>query len=164
MRVACLCCLHLRCALGFVEDSAHGRTGPTMITCPNPASHSGRQHVTLCPLVAQLRITLNASSLSDRIIVTGRVFQARIRFSKATTAQEVVDLTRGGTTRGEADADEDGRGASDPQHTYECHVGGVVRTRTHVRGWPSRPGQSIQGAHRSLPRGRVMPARKGWGS
>ena len=37
VRVVCLSCLHLRCALEFVEDSAHGRNGSTMITCPNPA-------------------------------------------------------------------------------------------------------------------------------
>ena len=25
VRVVCSCCLHLRCALGFAEDSVHGR-------------------------------------------------------------------------------------------------------------------------------------------
>ena len=52
VRVVCSCCLHLRCALGFVGDSAHGRTGSKTITCANPAKHSGRKHITLGPLVA----------------------------------------------------------------------------------------------------------------
>ena len=90
MRVVCLCCLHLPCALGFVEDSAHGRTGSPTITSPNPASHSGRQHITLGPLVAQIRITLNALSPAHRVIMTGRVLQAQRLFPGATMAQEVV--------------------------------------------------------------------------
>ena len=126
VRVVCSCCLHLRCALGFMEDSAHGRTGPTTITCPNPASHSGRQHITLGPLVVQIRITLNATSLADTVIMTGRVLQAQRLFLEATTAQEVVDLTRVTTMRGETDADEDGRGAYAPQQNIRmpCRVCG----------------------------------------
>ena len=115
VRVVCSCCLHLRCALGFVEDSAHSRNGSTTITCPNPASHLARQHITLGPLVAQIRNNLNASSLADGVVLTGRVLQTRRFLPEATTAQEVVDLTRVATTIREADADEDGRGASAPQ-------------------------------------------------
>ena len=36
VRVVCSCCLHLCCALGLVEDSAHGVTGSMTITCPKP--------------------------------------------------------------------------------------------------------------------------------
>ena len=53
VRVACSCCLHLRCVLESVEDSAHGITESTTVTCPNPASHSGRQHITLGLLVTR---------------------------------------------------------------------------------------------------------------
>ena len=66
VRVVCSCCLHRRCTLGFLEDSAHAKNGSTTITCLNPASHSARQRITLGPLVAQIRNTLNASSLADR--------------------------------------------------------------------------------------------------
>ena len=86
VRVVCSCCLHLRCGLGFLESLAHGRTGSTTAICPNPASHSGRQHITLGPLVAQVRITLDASSLADRVVMTGRVLQVQRLFQKATTA------------------------------------------------------------------------------
>ena len=110
VRVVCSCCLHLHCALGFMEDSAHGRNGSTTITYPNPASHSA-QYSSFVQLVAQIRNTLNSSSLADRVILTKRALQAQILFSEATTAQEVVDLTRVATTIKEAEEDEDGRGA-----------------------------------------------------
>ena len=110
VRVVCSCCVHLHCALGFVEDSAHGRNGSPTITCPNPASHSA-QHISLGPLIAQIRNTLKASNLADRVILTERVLQAQRLFPEATTAQEVVDLTRVATTIKEAEEDEDGRGA-----------------------------------------------------
>lgn len=101
------CCLRFRCALGFVEDPDHCRTGSTTITCPNPATHSGRQHITVGPLAALIGITLNASSPEDRGIVTARALQAQTLFPEGTTAQDVVDVTRVATTRGDG---ERGRG------------------------------------------------------
>ena len=35
-------CLNLRCGLGLVNDSGHGRTGSTTIISPNLASHTER--------------------------------------------------------------------------------------------------------------------------
>lgn len=68
------------------------------------ASHSGRQHIILGPLVAQILITLNASSLADRVNMTKRVLQTQIRFPKATTVQGVVHLAHVATAQGEGDA------------------------------------------------------------
>ena len=145
VRVVCSCSLHLRCTLGFVEDSAHSRTGSTTITCPNPASHSARQHITLGPLVALIRITLNTSSLADRVILTGRVLIAQRLFPEAIMAQGVVGLTRVTTTTKKADADEDGRGASSPQQNMLMPCGNEARTWRGVTGSASRDGPSIQG-------------------
>ena len=41
VRVVCSCYLHLRCALGFVENSDHGITGSTRITCSPPPHTRG---------------------------------------------------------------------------------------------------------------------------
>ena len=144
VRVVCLCCLRLRCALEFGEDSAHGRTGSTTITCPNPASRSGRQHITLGPLEAQIRITLNASSLADIVILTGRVLEAQRLFPEATTAQDVVDLTRLATTIKETEADKDWRGASAPQQNMllpcgVCDENMERRDRFAFSGWAVHP-------------------------
>ena len=93
VRVVYSCCLYLRCALGFVGDSAHGSNGS------------------------------NASSLADRIILTGRVVQAQRLFPEVTAAQEVLDLTRVTTTIREADADKDERSASAPQQNRRMPCG-----------------------------------------
>ena len=69
-----------------------------------------------------MRTTLNASSLAHRVLMTGRVLQAQRLFPEATTAQKIVDLTRVTTSRGEADADEDGRGASVPQQNVRMPI------------------------------------------
>ena len=118
--------------------------GTTTITCPNPASHSARQHISLGPLVAQVRNTLNVSSLADRAILTERVLQAQRLFPEATTVQEVVDLTRVATTIREAEADEDGRGEPSPQQNkrMSCGVCGEVMERRDVldfSGWTIHP-------------------------
>lgn len=65
--------MHLHCALGFVKVSPHIRDRSTTITCSNLAAHSEHQHITLGPLVAQIRITLNVSSLADSATLMERV-------------------------------------------------------------------------------------------
>ena len=75
---------------------------------PKTPPHSrGANTSALDPLVAQIRIAFNASSPADRVILAGRVLQTQILLPEATTAQEVADLTRAATTRGEADVNDD---------------------------------------------------------
>ena len=75
--------------------------------------------------------------------MTGRVLQAQRPFLEATVAQEVVDLTRVATTRGETNADENSRGASSPPQKYDHHVGYAVNM-TCMTGSPSPAGPSAQ--------------------
>ena len=130
--------------------------GTTTITCPNPASHSARQHISLGPLVAQVRNTLNVSSLADRAILTERVLQAQRLFPEATTARGVVDLTRVATTIREAEADEDGSGEPSPQHNRQmpCGVCGDTMER---RDWFGFSGLAVH------PRCALSTAENGFG-
>ena len=94
--------------------------------------------------MAQIRNILNASSLANRTILTERALQAQRLFPKATTAQEVVDLTGVATTIRETEADEDGRGAPSPQQNRRmlCGVcGGTMerRDRFGFSGWVVHP-------------------------
>ena len=55
--------------------------------------------------------------------MTGRVPQSQSLFPEASTAQEVVGLARVATATGEADADEDWRGASAPPQNIRTPCG-----------------------------------------
>ena len=142
MRVGYSCRLRFRCALGLVEDSARGGTGSTRSICPNPATHSGRQHITVGLFAPLISITLNASSPEDRVIVTIWVPQAQTLFPGGATVQGVVDLARVATTRGQANAS---AVRSLRNRTLECHVGYMLKTWRSVSGSPSRAGPPIQG-------------------
>ena len=146
MRVGYSCRLRFRCALGLVEDSARGGTGSTRSICPNPATHSGRQHITVGLFAPLISITLNASSPEDRVIVTIWVPQAQTLFPGGATVQGVVDLARVATTRGQANAnaDEDKRGAFTPQQNTRMPCGVYaenleIRVRLAFSGWAAHP-------------------------
>ena len=111
---------------------------------PEPRLTLGTTTHTLGPLVAQIPNTLNALSLANRVILMDRALQAQRLFPEVTMAQEVVDLTRVATTIREAEADEDGRGASSPQQNriMSCGVCGEVMERRDVldfSGWTIHP-------------------------
>ena len=44
----CSCCAHLRCEMGFVEDTTF-RCGVGRVTCPNPTLHAERRDILLLP-------------------------------------------------------------------------------------------------------------------
>lgn len=111
MRVACSCCWYLRCALSFVDEIGSWQNRIDNDHMPEP-----------CLILRAPTLYIGSSRGPDTYHFerlepggqSGYDGKGRTRlFGEATTAQELVDLTRVATTRGEAEADaeEDGRSA-----------------------------------------------------
>ena len=49
LHVACPSCIHLRCTMRFVEDTAT-RDGANGVTCPHPALHLEHRDILLLPI------------------------------------------------------------------------------------------------------------------
>lgn len=98
------CCIHLSCAMGFLEDNAtHG--GVRRVTCPNPALHWERREILLFSLLEHFRGIAQLVSEADQDTLWDRIAATEDFLSKKTPPPARVGLTRNTIERGEADAE-----------------------------------------------------------
>lgn len=84
VHITCSCCVHLRCATRFVEDTTT-RGGISRVTCTNLALYSKRLDIRLFPILEQEQVRgmcqstsgANRDPLRDRIAVAERFLHVR---------------------------------------------------------------------------------------